>query len=172
VLPFQAEGGAIMGNKGRGPNSPWGRKHAAELAGKPAAVDAGEARRTVDSLTPQAEAAVMPEIETTRKAEAGEESNSRTGTGSDPAGARGPEPLFLESVQGGKLAESLATVQPQVLEPWLWLPLSLGGGDVAMLCKFSEAQIQLLRVRAEEQSRTEGEILQELFARAFEYAWV
>jgi hypothetical protein len=162
-----------MGNMGRGPNSPYGRKLARQQAGKRAEIDGGEARKPgTDLLTDQAEAALMPEIETTRKAEAGEESNSRTRPGSDPAGARGPEPLSLESVQGGKLSESLATVQPQVLEPWLWLPLSLGGGDVAMLCKFSEAQIQLLRVRAEEQSRTEGEILQELFARAFEHAWV
>ena len=160
-----------MGNMGRGPASPYGRKLAQQQAGKPAVIDGAEARKTADLLTEPATVTAPGGAAVTHEAEAGEVSKSWTeaagGPGADPAA----KPL-CESPSGGKLGEAVSTVDGVMLESWLWLPVALGGGDVAMLCKFTEAQINLVRVKAEEQAVSEGEVLQELFARAFEHAWL
>jgi hypothetical protein len=62
--------------------------------------------------------------------------------------------------------------EPAAVPVELWAPVEVGGGDVVMLCQFSEAHINLLRTRAEEQSLTLAELMPELLTRMCDNAWV
>lgn len=54
----------------------------------------------------------------------------------------------------------------------LWQPVDIGGGDVVMLCRFSEAHIQMLKAEADNQKQTLGEYMLEWLWRAESNQWI
>jgi hypothetical protein len=72
----------------------------------------------------------------------------------------------------GPPAEPLSTVsEPAAVPVELWVPVEVGGGDVVMLCQFTEQQIGVLRVRADETGMSFGELLSDVFMRMCDNAW-
>lgn len=140
-----------MGNKGTGPSSPHGRRLAAEKA----------ARSGEHGPILSAEPAVLSETPT--------DTITHTLTPEVDGNQAAIPPA--EPLQGGDVG-NVREVPLSAVKVSLWLPVELGGGDVAILCKLTEAQINLLQVRAEERSCSVGEILEEFFARGFDNAWV
>lgn len=90
----------------------------------------------------------------------------------EPGGAVEPLSEFPAELQN--LVDGLNAIAEQgpAMCVELWKPVQLGGGDVAILCQFTEQQFNVLQVRADETGMTLQEMLSDVFMRMADNVWV